>query len=346
MLVVIGSRGWNTWTKGFFPINKSDWDLQGTLEDLQALVKRLGNVIACYPTSPIKYMIRRSGNYPKIEFEVSDLVPSTKYLHELMVKHPKIAPSMDVTLDDTNIILAAPCREVLFLTKRSTIYWNVHWEKTITHLSLMKAYVRTKPFNKHLLKYYDMRLKENEIKFGKKKRINLAKKNSEFFKQSDKALNRIFVHDSIHEAIKFFYRPMYETLKSDKNKAIIDVRKWNDANTIDRIRTVQEEGSVIALERYIIPDLINHGKVPTMSEARSHYIRALRLLVTKLTSGWFREYIINNWSEVNVPVPDYVGKFESALIKGNLEWNPEWLAKQELTPKLHLAYGKINQIMI
>ena len=69
---------------------------------------------------------------------------------------------------------------------------------------------------------------------------------------------------------------------------------------------------VIALERFVIPGKLN----PKLA-----YLKAVEKICTTLTSGWFRDFAIDNWPEVIDNVPDYVSIFNVAVAEGRIKKN-------------------------
>jgi len=67
----------------------------------------------------------------------------------------------------------------LYLTKRSHIYWPIHWEKNIEDLhNLKKMIIRLNTYQED--EYYQLRLSEHEKRFGKKFKANLNVSNEVF----------------------------------------------------------------------------------------------------------------------------------------------------------------------
>lgn len=339
MILVIGSRAWAAWSPATQHLaDDRDWDLIGSMDDLRYLTSSLSGIKSVVPSSPWKFQIKRTDK-PNIEFELREYIASSEFLHKLASEHPKVVPTKEVSVGD-GVWAFAVSRPALYLTKRSTLYWPVHWLKNIEHLAQMRPSIIQHVFDRRLIDYYNTRVAENEIKFGKKRRAKLSMKNEDFFAKSEKAVVRVFDHDSLHRAVKFFIKPVHEMCKMDPTSAKMDYSIWRNLGELTQARAVQEEGSVIALERFIIPRLMEEGYVPTSAEALKFYQRAVQLLVTRMASGWFREFIINNWATVNNPGQDYLTRFDKALVAGELEWNNVWLEQQPQTHKLHLKYAK------
>jgi hypothetical protein len=128
---------------------------------------------------------------------------------------------------------------------------------------------------------------------------SLKKSNDDFF---DDPVDKIYVHDDLHEVVAFYDRPIYTKLKFDDGLAHCERQLWDQLCQGDRVKCVQEEAMVIALERFIIPKRL---KSPRMA-----FLKALEKICTTLTSGWFRDFAIDNYEAVASNVPDFVSIFE------------------------------------
>jgi hypothetical protein len=301
-MVVIGSRAAACWIEDFRTPN--DLDLIGTLQEIHEwATKHKDKIDYMLPTSPWKFKCKLKSNF-QIEFEVADVNPSAMMLIE------QEETFLKRMLMINNIWLeawVAPV-EVLYHTKRSHIYWAVHWQKNIADMHLLKEYCGHAELRKWDA-YYEARLKENEAKFGPRFQANLNQPNEKFFAKSERSLNRQFEHDELHEIVKYYDRPLYEEFKEDKSKALMNFAMFYNAEHIKKLRCVREEAMVIALERYIIT-----GKETDSVKA---YQRALQRICTNLTSGWFREFAIDHWAEISTPDWHYVTLFEMAKEKLN-----------------------------
>lgn len=119
---------------------------------------------------------------------------------------------------------------------------------------------------------------------------NLLQSNDSFF---DDAVEKIYEHDYLHELYAYEERPMFERLKKPENFSLAWCEKdlWNALTEQQKIQCVAEETYVIATERYLVPN--NWHFIP-----KKAYYWALRKVCTTLTSGWFRDYAIDNFPEV------------------------------------------------
>jgi len=119
---------------------------------------------------------------------------------------------------------------------------------------------------------------------------SLKQTNKDFF---DDAVKKIYDHDWLHELVAYESRPMYENLKKPDNMddAWCEQGLWECLRHSDKIKCVAEETHVIAIERFMIPNNWNHPE-------KLAYFKALNKVCTTLTSGWFRDFAIDNFPEV------------------------------------------------
>lgn len=191
--------------------------------------------------------------------------------------------------------------ESLLALKRSHRFWPINWFKTIRDYHALKSKII---LSDDMIKLSDKRAGE-KIQF--KTKLNML--NSDFFDKSQQYVSRIYDHDSIHRAVAFYDTPLFEQCKNDKSKAMLDKSLFDDLSFHDKCKLVQEEAFVIALERYIIPD-----NVDTVVAFK----KAMRRICTTLTSGWFREFAVDNYFEILQHDYNFVNKFKTALKNGNI----------------------------
>jgi hypothetical protein len=305
-MIVIGSQAMMYWDiragRGIARQPK-DLDLIGPLIEIhQWATANSEHIDFMIPTSPWKFKCKLKSGF-QIEFEVSDVNASSKMLCANEKSFDVMMTKVPIKGGSLRIAAHVPSIEYLYLIKRSHIYWPVHWLKTMTDMSRMKKYVRT--ITDDHKRFYEARLTENEAKFGKRFQANLNQENEKFFAKSERSLNRIYEHDDLHELVKYYERPIYAMLKEDQSKALMS-KKLFDAATLEmKLNAIREEAMVIALERLIIP-----GKETDGVKA---YQYGLQRICTNLTSGWFREFAIDNWDRVATPDVDYVKKFNDGI---------------------------------
>ncbi len=175
--------------------------------------------------------------------------------------------------------------EVLYTLKLSHSFWNINWEKTVHDIAYFQA--KGIQYDPALLKL----LYKDWTKIHGAKRAYLNKSNEEFFKDG---VTRQYVHDDIHRAVAYYDKPLFEVLKVDSNSANLSKNLFTKLPQSDKIKLCREELYVTALERFLIPKALRGSKLAA-------YRGACRLLVTSMTKGWFPEFIMLNWSELQYP---------------------------------------------
>lgn len=145
---------------------------------------------------------------------------------------------------------------------------------------------------------------------------SLKKASGEFF--DDNVSNKTFVHDEIHEVMAHGPRPMFEQILKEPGVSVACSReKFEALGFVDRVRCVQEEAYVIALERAVIPMLFEDGPI---ANPRDAYRWAVMRICTTLCSGWFREFALENYDDLIYFMDDgYVNKFLNAVENGKIE---------------------------
>ena len=205
-----------------------------------------------------------------------------------------------------NIRLKVVNTRGLCIIKRSHLHRPLDFQKHIRdYHNLKKICVR---FTKLDLGFLKERTKLTKEEFGDKTpKLNMS--NDDFF---DDPVKKYYIHDEIHEAVAYYDRPLYERLKTDQSQAMCAKDLWNNLTHKDKIKCVQEECFVIGLERFIIPNWIEQKKNYPPKFA---FNKALEKVCTTLCSGWFRDFAIDNWPEINKYEVDFVKKFKQANLR-------------------------------
>lgn len=198
--------------------------------------------------------------------------------------------------------------EELYIQKRSHIYRSKKFAKDITHLQFLK---------KECLDLYDSipgldnpilkdRIKLTYQKYGNN-HPRLNQSNESFFNDY---VTKYFNHDDIHKIVAYYDKPIYESLKINPELAKCEKTLWDRLSHEDKLNCVREECYVIALERFIIPNLLlDKNHMPS----RIAFDKALEKVCTTLTSGWFRDFSIDNWCEIRSHIKDFLGEFKNAI---------------------------------
>lgn len=118
----------------------------------------------------------------------------------------------------------------------------------------------------------------------------LKQSNEDFF---DDNVEKVYDHDYLHELYAYGDRPMFEKLKyrGEESSAWCSRDLWENLSLSDKVKCVAEETYVIATERFLVPNQWNYNP-------KYAYYQALRKVCTTLTSGWFRDFALDNFPQV------------------------------------------------
>lgn len=285
---------------------RSDIDVVMSLDEFYAFVeKNTPYITKMVPTSATKFSLRlKNTRTQHYEIEIA-LKGSALWLLD---NHSSIA-SGNFT-DDCGNTFEVANTEILYLTKKSHIHYAIHYDKNIADYTLLKNNVDENKL-KEYMPYFKMRAQETKERINKRlPRLNRT--NKEFFDRSKNVVGYVFEHDDIHEAIKHYERPVYEMMKKDFSSAWCEKDMFHQLPHEYKIRCVQEEAYVIALERYIV---LRKGP----QDHFEAYKAALQRICTTLCSGFFRDFAVDNYFEVlEAYSPHYVALFTQKLLGGKV----------------------------
>jgi len=182
----------------------------------------------------------------------------------------------------------------LHTLKLAHCFWNFNWRKTMSDILFFQN-----KFVDHDEKLLDLLYEDNKKIHGDKK-AKLNKDNEDFFNDH---VERIYVHDTLHDAMSYYEEPLYQRIKKDKSKAATDYDLFLALEHHDKLRLCREEIYVTALERFLIPKDFKEGPIVA-------YRNACCQLITSMTKGWFPRFIALNWRDLHRPEIDFVEKFE------------------------------------
>lgn len=105
-----------------------------------------------------------------------------------------------------------------------------------------------------------------------------------------------YEHDSIHELMAHYDKPMYLRTKIDET---VECHKhlFEQLSYEDKIKQVLEECYVIALERCLIPLVNGDTNIPAFTHDDA-FRYALVRVSTNLTGGWFRKFAADNFANI------------------------------------------------
>lgn len=121
------------------------------------------------------------------------------------------------------------------------------------------------------------------------KNPSLKKTKNEFF---DDFVVKKFDHDYLHEIVAYNDIPMYKRMQDLSKDSVWCIKdKWDQFTHQEKLHCIMEESTVIAFERFLIPKDYKFGY-------QTAFILSLDKVCTTLTSGWFRDYAIDNYPEL------------------------------------------------
>lgn len=121
-----------------------------------------------------------------------------------------------------------------------------------------------------------------------KPRVNLNQESGMFFTD---AVVRFFDHDSIHDTVAHYHRPLWMEVLKDGQTVAMDMDKVWALPLQQQIELFREEVYATALERWIIPAR-ERGERFSPTQA---YHWALRKTITSLTKGKSSRFMIENF---------------------------------------------------
>jgi hypothetical protein len=281
-----------------------DTDLLGTYDDCTAYIKELGKrerIVANYPADGGKKIIVKTdkGIY---EFEVCWPDSCSEALLDI------VSSSSDTFVSDWEEEVVVPSYDILYMLKMSHRYRkdSPHFLKTIRDIQLMRKLGAKMP-----VQYSEwFKLREKNTYRNNLPKLNQSKK--DFFDNS--ASIYTLDHDSIHEAVKHLERPAYEYFKPDAAEVMTSKSMFFATSYEVRLYAALEEVMVLSIERSIHPFNLTGEKL------RWAFDMAHMKLATSISSGWFREFVWENYDEVQGMYSEhYVNNFYRALGAGEIK---------------------------
>lgn len=192
-----------------------------------------------------------------------------------------------------------PNPDVLYTLKFSHCFWNIHWQKTMFDIEFFQSK------NAQLIPELFELLYTGWENIHGPKRVNLNQTGEDFFNEY---VEREYLHDDLHKAISYYDEPLYTKINKSNSEVSVSEELFNKLSFDDKIKVCREEIYVIALERYLIPKAFAISK-------KTAYMGACKLVLTRLTKGWFPKFIAENWSTLSeLDNHDFVGKFKETLM--------------------------------
>jgi hypothetical protein len=309
-MYIIGSRALAAHNK--IPVEsarlaRADFDVFMSTEEYDLWYERVSPYVLKYsPKSEYKHSVLLDHPDGRVKYEIeTDLLPSVAYIFNRGTQRAGAG-----VLDPFGEVFEALPMADLFATKRAHIHHPIHFGKNVQDYLDLQAYV-TENNLKMDLRYAQLRKKETTKRVKRKSTPKLNMTNSEFFSDKHYSVRYFVIHDDIHEAVKHEDRPIYEKMKDDLDMALCLKRKWDELTHQQQIRCVLEESYVIATERYLL-----NGE----RDVSKAFHKALERVCTTLTSGWFRDFALNNYREVSSKADlSFIHKVSDQILNGTIK---------------------------
>jgi hypothetical protein len=230
---------------------------------------------------------------------LAELLPDAREPKDLDVLSPYKTIGDDVFWDDRMADWITPGTDRLatldemYTLKVSHSYWelrNNSWRKHMHDVVQLRKAGAKLDMGLHRMLYQVW-----ETKHGRKQ-VDLTQESDEFF--SD-AVRRRYVHDTLHDSVAYYDRPLYESVLKDGKSVQMDMDKLRALPFEDQVKLFREEIYVTALERLVVP----HDYSYSPSRA---YAWALRRTITSLTKGWSARFLVENFETFRRADIDYV----------------------------------------
>ena len=174
----------------------------------------------------------------------------------------------------------------LTIVKRSHLWRDRSFEKHITqyhrHLKLYREY-----FTKKDIEVLNKRTKLTALAYPQSN-PNLMQSVEDFF---DDAVIKKYNHDYLHELIAYNDEPLYKKMQKCSSSVSCDVDLWYTFTHEHKVQCIAEEAYVISIERFLVPS-------DWQTPSKLAFYKSVNKICTTLCSGWFRDYAIDNYTEV------------------------------------------------
>lgn len=294
-MLLIGSRA----GKIHFPDYRQphDYDFIASREEAHKFLENFEHNIEPSHPKKIRAKVKLPRRAKTFEIEIAEEIPSSAALVDLnknnFYEDKELRYSYNV---------ASP--ETLFLLKKSHIPFNIHWKKNIVDYLYLKSRIDNSKLDDKWNDIFQTRFEEVKERMKHKER-NFNVSNSEFFKVSERFVQRIIPHDNIHYATCFFDEPLFRKVKDDLGKAEMSESKVNALSNDLKIKLIQEEIMALSIERVILPAI----KENKTYDARSAYIDTASKMVYNYLPMYLRFFAADNFLEITNLGFDYVDKF-------------------------------------
>lgn len=292
-MILIGSLALQARVPDPLPRLTADIDLVGTYDEVMEYRKRISAKVA-YPINEGKTIYMRGTGGAITEAEVA----WEDSMAERLVKFVE-AQADNIVMSNGTIV---PSLDVLYLLKMSHRYKkdSPHFKKTLDDILFMRYLgAKIRPEHEEFLKQREKETYTN----------NLPKLNQDkagFFRDDIYTYD----HDSIHMAVAIGDRPAYLEFKPEDSEVMVSKAMWDKLPVQIKLNAAYEEICVLALERSIIP-------FPGKKTYKEAFDLAHAKLATSISSGWFREFVWENYYAIQAMYTDqFVDEFNEGLAMG------------------------------
>lgn len=277
--------------------NPNDYDFIATTKETESFLKNFNWKDVSTHNKKKRALVKLNGKGKTFEFDLVEHYESSEIIYT--------KDSSRLYYDDElNFAYKIANPKTLFLLKKSHITYNIHWWKNIYDYLYVKSKLQNDQLNNWQNEAFYLRF--NEIKKrSKRKDINFDVSNSDFFKRSEKFVNRVIEHDSLHYATCFYDKPLFLMAKEDTKKAALSPDKiWKMPHKLI-IQMIQEEIMALSLERFIIPSLLKKENF----DDKMAYVKTAGKMVYNYLPDFLRFYAADHFLEFVMPPNDYVTSF-------------------------------------
>jgi Holliday junction resolvase len=297
-MIIIGSKALNYHVKDYSIPNDSDFI--GTERDILAYCYNNNIVIEKKSYKNLTLYCGKDNLNRYYEFEVAEKGRSSYDYLQVM--------------NDMEGRLIYASLEILFSLKKSHINFEIKFDKHIKEYHYLKKLLNDDKLKEITTKRYNETKERLNIKLPK---INQTVHS--FFTESQSIINRIYEHDDIHRIVAHGDKPAYFKIQPDTTMVWCSKLMWNKLQEQEKIEMVLEEAYVISLERKLIPMLFQGGNIHSTNSA---FKWALMRICTTLSSGYFKEFAVNNYYEIVANYnPNFVDKFLEEVEKDTVKYH-------------------------
>src|SRR5713101_1397485 len=184
-----------------------DYDFIATYAATETFLSNFPHVDTSNPKHSAKRRARVElhGQQVNFYFDIVERCPSSELIHQQEQDHWIFDKLLGI-----QCYVASPA--TLYLLKRSHITFNIHWDKSIHDFLWLKRRIDPTTFPSWWNEAFFLRYHEVKARIAKKQ-LDFNISNSEFFRKSERFVNRIVEHDSLHYATCFGDKPLFLSAK-------------------------------------------------------------------------------------------------------------------------------------